>query len=207
MMPAHPNVTADESRQIASYIISLAGGGRRSKPSLLPKGAVKAEATSTGNLMVLTASYTDGGAEGAIPLTGSNSVALQSNTVSFSDKTVTQDIMAVTFGGQDLLVLNGRKGWFKLDDIDLTGVNAVVLGAGWQEAPKVGYNFDVRIDAPDGKVIGKGTMAPPPAGTPGTAIVIPFNTKPEGKQTLYITGAVEEGEEPSMVALMNATFN
>ncbi len=207
MMPAHPNVTADESRQIASYIISLADGGQRSKPSLPPKGSVKAEANSPGNLMVLTASYTDSGAEGAIPLTGSNSVALQSNTVRFSDKTVSQDMMAVTFGGQDLLVLNGPKGWFQLDDIDLTGVNVVVLGAGWQEAPKVGYNFDIRVGGPDGEIIGKGTMSPPPAGTPGTAIAIPFTKKPTGKQTLYITGAVEEGKEPAMVALMNATFN
>ncbi len=206
MMPAHPTITADESRQIATYIISLAGGGR-TKPSLAAKGSIQPAPTAPGHLMVLTASYTDNGAEGAIPLTGSTRVALRSNTVGFSGKIESKDMMAVTFGGQDLLVLNGAKGWFKLDDIDLTGVKAITLGAGWQEAPKVAYNFDVRINGPEGDIIGKGTLAPVPPGTPGAAITIPLTTKPVGKQTLYITGAVEEGKEPAMVALMNATFN
>lgn len=206
MMAAHPNITSDETRQIATYIMSLNGDTNR-KPSLPPKGSVTAEATTPGNLMVLTASYTDGGSEGTIPLTGSKSVALSSNTVGFSDKTKTKDMMAVTFGGRDLLVLQGPTGWFELDDIDLTGVSAIVLGAGWQEAPKVAYNFDVRLDSPDGEIIGKGTLAVQPAGAQGGAIVIPLTKKPNEKNKLVITGAVEEGKTPAMVALVNATFN
>jgi len=157
--------------------------------------------------MVITASYTDGGAEGAVPLTGSKSIALSSNTIGFSESTKTKDMMAVVFGGQDLLVLGGAKGWFELDDIDLTGVNVVILAAGWQEAPKVPYNFDIRLNSAEGEVIGKGTLGVQPLGTPGGAIVMPLTKKPSGKHKLVITGAVEEGKTPSMVALMNATFN
>jgi len=207
MMAAHPNVTTDETRQIVTYIMSL-NEDASMKPSLPPKGSVKAEATAPGNLMVLTASYTDSGAEGAIPLTGSKSIALASNTVGFSETTKTDGMTAVTFGGQDLLVLQGPKGWFELEDIDLTGVSSIVLGAGWQEAPKVAYNFDVRLGAPDGKIVGKGNLPVQPAGAQGgAAIVMPLTTKPTGKNKLYITGAVEEGKTPAMVALMNATFN
>jgi len=206
MMAAHPNITSNETRQIATYIMSL-NGDASMKPSLPPKGSVVAEATTPGNLMVLTASYTDGGAEGAIPLTGSKSIALSSNTVGFSESTKVKDMRAMTFGGQDLLVLNGPKGWFELDNIDLTGVSAIVLTAGWQDAPKVAYNFDVRLDSPDGEVIGKGTLAVQPQGVPGAGIVIPLSTKPDGKNKLVITGAVEEGKTPAMVALVNATFN
>lgn len=211
MMPAHPTITSDESRQIATYIISLTadeGGRRGRKPSLPPSGSVTAEASEQGNLMVLTASYTDNGSEeGAIPLTGTKSVALASNTVKFSEDTKTQDMMAVTFGGQDLLVLAGEQGWFQLEDVDLAGVKAVVLAAGWQEAPKAAYDFEVRLNAPDGEVVGKGTMPAPPAGSPGTAIVIPLSTESSGKKDIYISGKVAEGQEPSMVALMSATFN
>ena len=157
--------------------------------------------------MILTASYTDDGAEGTIPLTGTKSVALQSNTVGFTPNTPMQDMMAVAFGGQDLLVLNGSKGWFQLDDIDLNGVKTIVLGAGWQDAPTVAYNFDVRVGSPEGEVIGQGSLPVHPAGTPGAAIVMPITKNVSGKQTLYITGAVEQGKEPSMVALMNVTFN
>ncbi len=209
MMPAHPTITSDESRQIATYIISLAGSvGRGRKPSLPPSGSIAAEDNNQGNLMVLTASYTDNGSEeGAVPLTGSKTVALASNTVKFSADTKTQDMMAVTYGGQDLLLLQGEKGWFQLEDIDLAGVNAVVLTAGWQEAPKASYEFDIRLDSPDGELIGQGTMAAPPAGSPGTAIVIPLSAKSSGKKDIYISGKVAEGQEPSMVALMSATFN
>ncbi|MDB4292200.1 ThuA domain-containing protein [Maribacter sp.] len=206
MMAAHPNITSDETRQIATYIMSLNGDANR-KPSLPPKGAVQPEANTSGKLMVLTASYTDAGAEGAVPLTGSKSVALASNTVGFSEATKTDGMMAVTFGGQDLLVLPGAKGWFQLEGIDLTGVNTIILAAGWQEAPKVAYNFDVRLNAPDGEVIGKGTLAAQPTGSQGAAIIIPLTTKASGKSKLYIIGAVEEGKKPSMVAILNATFN
>ena len=74
-MPAHPNVTKEDTRQIATYILSLNGNGTM-KPSLPPKGSVKAQATGADEVMILTASYTDGGAEGTIPLTGSTSVTL-----------------------------------------------------------------------------------------------------------------------------------
>lgn len=79
MMAAHPNISSSETSQITTYIMSL-NGNASMKLSLPPKGSVIAKATSPGNLMVLTASYTDEGAEGAIPLTGSKSVALSSNT-------------------------------------------------------------------------------------------------------------------------------
>lgn len=207
-MAAHPNVTANETRSIATYIMSLNADANGA--SLAPKGSVLPEAGAPGTpgkLMVLTASYTDEGAEGAVPLTGSKSVSLASNTVGFSKETITEGMMAVTFNGQDLLVLQGPNGWFEIDGIDLTGVNMIVLTAGWQEAPKVSYNFEVHLGAPDGALLGKGTMDPPPAGAPGTAIMIPLSTKTTGKHKIVITGAVEEGKIPSMIALMNATFN
>ncbi len=206
MMAAHPNITSDETNQIARYIMSL-NGNANIKPSLPPKGSVNAEATSASSLMVLTASYTDGGAGGAIPLTGSSSIALSSNTLEFSEATPTQGMMAVNFAGQDLLLLQGAEGWLELDAIDLRGVGAVVLAVGWQEAPKVAYNFDVRLGAPDGEIIAKGTLAVQPAGAQGGAIVMPLTAAPSGKNKLYITGAVEKGKTPAMVALINATFN
>lgn len=206
MMAAHPNITSDETRQIATYIMSLNGDGSM-KPSLPPKGSVKAEATTPGNLMVLTASYTDGGAEGTIPLTGSKSVALSSNTVTFNEGMKTEGMQSVTFNGMDLFILQGTDGWLELESIDLSGVKAAVVTAGWQEAPKVAYDFEVRTGTPDGEIIGKGRMAAPPAGAPGGAAVIPLTGKVDGKTNIYVAYAVEEGKEPAQVALVNVTFN
>lgn len=206
MMPAHPDVTSDESRQIAMYIQSLVAD-KAKKLSLPVKGRLRPETKNPGEMMVITASYTDEGAEGVIPLTGVKSVALSSNTIGFSEATKTMDMAAVTYGGQDLLLLAGEKGWFEIESVDLTGVNMIVLGAGWQEAPKVVYNFDVRLDTPDGEIIGKGSLAVQSPDTQGGAIVMPITAKPNGKHKLYVTGAVEAGGKPSMLAIVNATFN
>jgi cytochrome c len=206
MMPAHPGISSEEARQIGMYIKSLAAGGVK-KVSLPVKGKIRPETKNPGEMMVITASYTDEGAEGTIALTGSTAVALSSNTVEFSKATNTKDMTVVTFGGQDLLLLAGEKGWFEIDDIDLTGVNMIVLGAGWQEAPKAVYHFDVRLDAPHGSIIGKGSLAVQSPGTQGGAIVMPLATKTTGKHKLYVTGAVEAGGTPSMLAIVNATFN
>lgn len=203
MMAAHPNITSNETNQIVTYIMSLNGDGSM-KPSLPPKGSVKAEATTPGHLMVLTASYTDAGAEGTTPLTGSKSIALSSNTVTFNDAMKSEGMQSVSFNGMDLFLLNTSNGWLELENIDLSGVNAVVVAAGWQEAPKVAYDFEVRTGAPDGKVIGKGRMAS--AGSRGGAAVVPLTGKVDGKTNLYITYAVEEGKEPAQFALVNVTF-
>ncbi len=78
-MPAHPNITSDESRQIGLYILSLNGDDKKVK-SLPAKGTITAESSAPGNMLVITASYTDAGAEGTIPLTGSKSVVIPAKT-------------------------------------------------------------------------------------------------------------------------------
>ncbi|WP_149276139.1 ThuA domain-containing protein [Pareuzebyella sediminis] len=77
-MPAHPNVTSDETRQIASYIQSLASDGEVQK-SLPLEGTIMPQPTSDDNVMVLTASYTDQGLNGVRPLTGVTSTVLRGN--------------------------------------------------------------------------------------------------------------------------------
>ncbi len=206
MMPAHTNITAEESRQITMYIQSLAGD-KNKKPSLPPKGSVIAEANSQGKVLVLTASYTDSGAEGAIPLTGAKSVALSSNIILFSEATKTKGMPAVKIDGKELLLLAGTEGWFELNDIDLTGVKIITLNVGWRELHNHSYDFEARLNAPDGKVVAKGTMSKPRNGQSNTKITLPLATKVTERSTLYITFAIEEGKTPAQVALMNVTFN
>ncbi len=205
MMPAHPNVTSDESRQIATYILSLVDDGSE-KQSLPTKGSIKAEA-NPGQMMVITASYTDVGAEGAIPLAGSKSIALSSNTVTFPEKTKTEGMQAVQFNGMDLQLLTAAEGGLLLEEIDLTGVQSVMMTLGWQEAPKAGYDFEIRLDDANGPVIASGSMSQPQPTQPGGAAILSLNEKTTGKKDLYITYKMEEGKEPSVVALVNATFN
>ncbi|MGB7393203.1 MAG: PKD domain-containing protein, partial [Pricia sp.] len=76
VMPAHPTVTKDETRQMAEYIMSLADSSAKEK-SLPASGTISPEPKQGDNVMVLTASYTDNGAAGTIPLTGIQSIILK----------------------------------------------------------------------------------------------------------------------------------
>ena len=207
MMPAHPKITSDESRQIAMYIQSLASDGLEEK-SLPAKGTITAEPSAPGHMMVITASYTDKGAEGTIPLTGSNSVAIPSNSMKFSEAVGKEGASFMSFNGMNLLLLDKKKGWFSLDGIDLSRLKSVSLTTGWQVAPKSGFNFEVHEGSADGPLVGKSTMGPQAEGSQGGMVNIPLTgTSSSGAKTIYVTYATEEGKDPSTIALMGATFN
>ena len=208
-MPAHPNITKDETRQVAEYIMSLADTGAQEK-SLPPSGTIRPNPTKGANVMVLTASYTDNGAEATIPLTGVTSVALQGSTVPFSDKIKTDGFTPVKYGGQDLLMLPAEQGWFALENIDLKGVRSATLTAGWQEAPKAGFDFEMRLDAPDGQLLGKGSMPAPASGQPGGVVPIQFEKTMDVKaDEVYFVYKPKQSADPvgTPVALMNVRFD
>ena len=165
-MPAHPNISGAESRQLAEYIVSLSGSAAAAK-SLPTSGSIIPNPTEGANVMVLTASYTDGGIGDAKPLTGIKSVSLMGSTVLFSPTTKNEGMTAVAFNGMDLLLVPAKESWFVLSDIDLTGVKTVGVTAGWQAPPTIALDFEMRLNAPDGKLLGKGTMPKPVPGQPG----------------------------------------
>lgn len=205
MMPAHPKITSDESRQIAMYIQSLAGDGLQKK-SLPAKGTVTAAPSAPGNTMVITASYTDQGAEGTIPLTGSKTIAIPSSTINFSDNIKTDGMQAMTFGGMNILLLNDATGWFILENMSLSGVNSVSLTAGWQTAPTMSIDFEIHEKSPDGPLLGQGKLSAQEAGSQGTMFTLPISGTVSGEGPYYITYEVEEGKELSPVALTSAIF-
>jgi hypothetical protein len=209
VMPAHPDVSKDETRQIVQYILSLADDSGKEK-SWPASGTIDPKPKQGDNVMVLTASYTDNGAEGTIPLTGVKSVALQGSTVAFSDKTKAEGFTAVQYNGQDLLMVPDTQGWFALENVDLKGVDSATLTAGWQEAPKTGLDFEMHLNSPDGELLGKGSMPKPSAGQPGGMVAITLEKDTDVKaDEIYFVYKPKEGEDrgSSPVALTNVRFD
>ncbi len=208
-MPAHPTITKDESRQMALYIQSLVDTGSKKK-SLPASGTILPEPTQGTNVMVLTASYTDNGEGNAKPLTGVKSVALQSSTVSFSEGTKSQGFQPITFNGMNLLIVPKEEGWFVLNDIDLKNVKSANLIAVWQSAPKIGLDFEMRLNTIDGKLIGKGSMPVPKAGQQSGIVNVVLDTPVDTKvDTIYFVYKPKSGTEGdgNFVALSNVMFS
>ena len=208
-MPAHPNLTKDESRQIGLYIQSLASTAVKKK-SLPAVGTIKPNPAKGTTVMVITASYTDNGENNVKPLTGSKSVVLKSSTVLFAEGTKTDNFEAVNYDGMDLLVTPKEESWFALSDIDLTGVKSAIILAVWQKAPDFGLAFEVRLNSPDGKLIGTGTMPVPKPGQENGTVIIKLNEEinKKGNEVYFVyKPSATAMESEGMAALLNVTFS
>ncbi len=207
-MPAHPNITKEQTRQIASYILSLADNGKK-KISLPAAGSIIPEKGKEGNQLVVTASYTDAGQGSVPPLTGVKRLALKSNTVNFTPNTKQDGFSPIAFGGMDLLIVPQKDGWYSLENIDLTGIKSIVIGAGWRGLPKAGISFEVRLNAPDGKLLGTGSMPKPKEGKERGMVFIKLDeTSDEIAKELYFVykhnAQEDRGADPLVLA--NTTF-
>ncbi|WP_019668693.1 ThuA domain-containing protein [Eudoraea adriatica] len=207
-MPAHPNITNAETGQITSYIQSLVEDVA-AKKSLPARGTIVPNPTPGSNVFVLTASYTDSGIGEAKPLTGIEKVYLKGSTIPFSDKTKTKGFNPVSFGGMDLLIVPAEKGWFVLEDIDLTGIKKAHINASWRELPATGLDFEMRLNSPEGKLLGKGSMPKPKKGETRNAVSIQLDAETKAKaEEIYFVYLPKEGDEkgPGTVILRNVMF-
>ena len=208
VMPAHPTVTTNEARQIALYIQSLAKD--KINTSLPPSGAITPKFDDDVEIMVLTASYTDKGVGSVKSLTGVSRKTLRSNTVYFTKNIEKNGFLGANFGGRYLLTIPKEEGWFKLNDIDLTGLTNISLTARWRGLLEGGIQFELRSDSPDGKLLGTGTMAKSTTGQVLSTINISLNTAINQKfDSLYFVHKPIEGEDrgTTQIALINAIFN
>ncbi len=180
-MAAHPAISQDDLDKIIGWILSLSNK-ESVKKSLPQSGIVIPAANQKPNTsLVLSASYTDKGGNNIKALTGSTSISLRSSNLSFTGKEEVKGFTTVSFNGTNYLVLPQNAGWFAVDSIDLTGVKSVNIVTGWQEAPSFGFDFEARLDAPDGKLIGKGSIPAPPKGSQMGMAHLALETAADGK--------------------------
>ena len=161
-MAAHPTLSQSDLDQMVGWILSL-GNKEVIKKSLPQTGSITPAVNQKPNaVLVLSASYTDKGGNNIKALTGGDRIALRSNNLSFTGREEVKGFSFYNADGINVLVLPQDEGWFAVDSIDLTGVSSMNIVTGWRNAPKFGFDYDVRLDAPDGKLLGKGSMTIPP---------------------------------------------
>lgn len=205
-MPAHPTLPESDARQMVSWILSLADGGKK-QASLPTKGTVDAtlgKKLADNGVLVLSASYTDKGSGGSKPLTGTGTVALKNSTVSLSAARNLKGFTLQSFGGRQFLMVPKEQSSFSLDSIDLTGITSLQLRLSGQKPPQFGYVFELYLDNPTGQKIGEGTVSANTKFTRGPSgygvALVDINVTPvaDGKfHNLYIvsraTNAAEQG--------------
>ena len=159
-MPGHPAIKKADVDQIITWVLSLNNTGKKkSLPaagSIMPKPGKQPTAT-----LILSAAYTDNGGRNIKALTGRGIATLNSNNYLFSGAEKVNGFTMFKYNGINLAIIPQNGGWFELDNIDLTGVRSVDMTNFWQAPPSIDINFEVYIDTPDGKLVGKGGMPAP----------------------------------------------
>ena len=206
-MAAHPNLPESDAQQMVQWILSLAGP-TSTKKSLPATGTVTPPATvKPGSTMVLSASYTDKGGNNIKALTGRNVATLNSNTVMFTGKEKMNGYVTYNLNDANLMVVPLESAWFALDSLDLTGVGSATMMLGWQAVPKYGFDFEIHLDAADGKLLGKGTLMPPAPKQQGGMVNIKMQPVADGKfHTIYIVSKAVN-KETARAGIMFIQFN
>ena len=208
VMPAHTTLAKSDVQQMATWILSLANQTALKK-SLPPSGTIIPPANQKPNsVLVLSASYTDKGGNNIKALTGTQQITLPGNVVSFSGGEEVKGFGHIYFGDNNFLLLPVAEGWFAIDNTDLTGIKSVNIVNGWQDAPATGLDFEVRLDAPDGKLLGKGSMPVPQKGQRnGIAAVKVAEVKDRNLHKLYFIYKPKNQKGPILAAVSMLQFN
>lgn len=207
-MPAHPMLPESDAHQIVSWILSLAGNGPVVK-SLPVSGSVTPPRDLKPNTaLVLSATYTDKGGNNIKALTGSSSFVLPGSQITFAGNEKVSRFSHRKVGNNNVLVIPESEGWFALDSIDLTNVRSVDILTGWQQVPSAPYDFEVRLDAPAGKLLGKGRVARPKQDQKNGSARVSLNPVTDGKfHSVYIIYKPGPARDDASVAVRAVKFH
>ncbi|MEQ9437664.1 MAG: PQQ-dependent sugar dehydrogenase [Cyclobacteriaceae bacterium] len=153
-MPAHPYLSGEETRQIITYILSLKETAPRKDLPLqgtLVTNQHRPEAPGTYELRV---AYTDQGAAPIGPIAQSATFVFRHNQLSTG--ACDAYARAILRAGSTAWILEDG-GYLQFNGIDLSGISTLT----YRVQAKVSGDITLRLDAPDGPIVGTATMPQP----------------------------------------------
>ena len=212
MMPPHPQLTPDQASRMVAYILSL--GTVPATPSLPVSGMYTPDLTKDSTVkgaVLLRAAYTDRGANGLLGAASEQTVVLRAPTLIVAGGEVAEGVTKFSGPQAPVEVTIGAKSgaYVGFKGLDLTGITDVVFSASApvQYVNSVGGKVEVRLDKPDGALLGE-TPVIEPSATLGAPTLLRAVLKPTtGVHDLYFVfrnAAAKEGS--NLLALTTATF-
>lgn len=208
-MPAHPQLSTEDAAEMVKYILSLADDKPKVK-SLPVKGTytVKLPSTDKGQgVYIFRAAYRDRGANGLPGVIAEESFTMRSPKYGAHDFDEFVDVNKMSFNGQKFVIPSKPGSFVMLRNIDLTGLTGVDVVA---MAPRPQLNasggiIEVRMDAPDGKVVGKSDFIQPVDTFDPKPVKIKFDPT-QGQHNLYFVFKNPDSKGGAMMLLIAAEF-
>ena len=155
MMPAHSGLSEVDAKAIARYVLSLDGKTKtvKSRP-VTGTYVTKVPANDQGRgSFIFRAAYTDKGTKLAAPQSGESLLVLKSAQVQTGQAEKTDGIEFNSSGSTGIIKKQGA--YLGFDKIDLQGINEIELTTNTDGLKNTSTELEVRIDSPEGKLIGK----------------------------------------------------
>jgi cytochrome c len=200
--------------QMVTYILSL--GQKKAGPSLPPKGEYTPPASTAesaapgGGAVVLRAEYTDKGANGLPGAQADKTVVLRAPIIVVSSGELGEGVskMQVPQFPVPFAMPNRSGSYAKFRQLDLSNISEVVFSI---SAPaqygSVGGKVEVRIDAPEGALLGETEAIAPQTVANAPPIQARAALKPTtGMHDVYFVFRNEQAKQAMLFIVTTATF-
>ncbi|SHK98742.1 Glucose/arabinose dehydrogenase, beta-propeller fold [Chitinophaga jiangningensis] len=147
-MAAHPGLSTSEAKQLVEYIYSV-GGATSKEPSLAASGSINPASKGPlkdDGVLYIHASYTDKGAAGIKPMTGTASVALYNPRIPASAYTKADGVSSFEINGMKFLIPGIPSSAVEYGDLDLTDVTSVDMNYMINAATDAGFDVTAFLD-------------------------------------------------------------
>lgn len=192
MMPPHSGLAEADVNKIVSYVLSLANEETSIVLPLEGEYTVKAEDMLPGQgVVILRASYEDKGASGMPAIKETKVLVLQAPVIQVADATLEEDINTFNLDTPPMTLKIGEKDGSVIgfDNIELTDVTALSFACFTNAQYVEGGFIEIRIDSPNGKLIGQTEFieatAQAAGGPPSPTMVEAAIKSTGGKHSLY----------------------
>ncbi|HET9433467.1 MAG TPA: c-type cytochrome, partial [Chitinophagaceae bacterium] len=213
-MAAHPKISSADATEMVRYILDV--GQPKPKVKSLPvEGTytVKLPPADKGQgVYIFHASYSDRGANGLPPIPSEEAFTLRNAKINPAKYDVFQDATKMSFNGNNFVIPSKSGSYIGLKQIDLTGITVIDINA---IAPKEQLNarggiVELRIDAPNGKLLGKTEfIGDKPGGglSFATPKPTPLKVTPtEGVHDIYLVFQNPNAESGSLMIVLGTEF-
>lgn len=154
-MAPHPQHSIEETRQMVSWVLSLANDQSKDLiPGVSGTFKTRGRPSSGSGVYVITATYTDNGAPGVGPLTGEATLILPAQRIEAEAHAKSQGIQNLkgTDGGECIFLGATEPGdWVAFSNLNLSGVKRLACRVA---SPHDNGLLEVRVGSPTGPLVG-----------------------------------------------------
>ena len=212
-MAAHPKISQADAAEMVRYILSVSEPKPKVK-SLPVQGAytVKLPPGDKGlGVYIFRASYSDRGANGLPSVPSEETFVLRNPKINPSNYEVFDNVNKMSFNNTKFVIPSKSGSYIGLNKIDLTGITQVAINAA---APKQQLNaeggiIELRLDAPNGKLLGKTEFIGdnPGGGFSFGGSAVPLKIAPaEGVHDIYLVFKNPDAKPGSLMIVFNTEF-